>query len=66
MLIDVVGSRIRLDHPNAGRSVIQDHSPHNGFKRLHLTRASVRRASGFVLTGKQEVIDTVSTQEGRR
>src|SRR2546421_12766635 len=26
------------------------------FKRLHLTRASVRRASGFVLTGYAEVM----------
>src|SRR5438552_11535667 len=45
------GSRIHLDHRSAGRSVIQDHSSDHRFKRLHLTRASVRRASGFVLTG---------------
>jgi hypothetical protein len=50
------GSRIHLDHPNAGRSVVQDHSSDHRFKRLHLTRASVRRASGFVLTGNSEVI----------
>ncbi len=49
------GSRIHLDHPNAGRSVVQDHSSDHRFKRLHLTRASVRRASGFVLTGYAEV-----------
>src|SRR6266851_3271133 len=48
------GSRIHLDHPNAGRSVVQDHSSDHRFKRLHLTRASVRRASGFVLTGYPE------------
>src|SRR5258708_30853577 len=48
------GSRIYLDHPNAGRSVVQDHSSDHRFKRLHLTRASVRRASGFVLTGKPD------------
>src|SRR5438876_631894 len=46
------GSRIHLDHRSAGRSVIQDHSSDHRFKRLHLTRASVRRASGFVLTGE--------------
>src|SRR5438309_7023873 len=50
------GSRIHLDHRSAGRSVIQDHSSDHRFKRLHLTRASVRRASGFVLTGKWEFI----------
>src|SRR2546425_13195365 len=50
------GSRIHLDHRSAGRSVIQDHSSDHRFKRLHLTRASVRRASGFVLTGKPEII----------
>src|SRR5882724_5938451 len=50
------GSRIHLDHRSAGRSVIQDHSSDHRFKRLHLTRASVRRASGFVLTSKPEVI----------
>jgi hypothetical protein len=44
------GPRIQLDHPNAGPSVIQDHSSDHRLKRLHLTRASVRRASGFVLT----------------
>src|SRR5882672_10701271 len=44
------GSRIHLDHPNAGRSVVQDHSSDHRFKRLYLTRASVRRASGLVLT----------------
>src|SRR5438309_11217469 len=49
------GSRIHLDHRSAGRSVIQDHSSDHRFKRLHLTRASVRRASGFVLTGTPEV-----------
>jgi hypothetical protein len=49
------GSRIHLDHPNAGRSVVQDHSSDHRFKRLYLTRASVRRASGFVLTGYAEV-----------
>ena len=49
------GSRIHLDHPNAGRSVVQDHSSDHRFKRLHLTRASVRRVSGFVLTGNSEV-----------
>src|SRR5437879_7477643 len=48
------GSRIHLDHRSAGRSVIQDHSSDHRFKRLHLTRASVRRASGFVLTGYSE------------
>src|SRR5216684_2886331 len=48
-------SRIHLDHPNAGRSVVQDHSSDHRFKRLHLTRASVRRVSGFVLTGNSEV-----------
>jgi hypothetical protein len=51
------GSRIHLDHRSAGRSVIQDHSSDHRFKRLHLTRASVRRASGFVLTGKPEVMN---------
>jgi hypothetical protein len=50
------GSRIHLDDRRAGRSVIQDHSSDHRFKRLHLTRASVRRASGFVLTGKPAVI----------
>src|SRR5437870_1582129 len=50
------GSRIHLDHRSAGRSVIQDHSSDHRFKRLHLTRASVRRASGFVLTGNAEVM----------
>src|SRR6266849_6849974 len=54
------GSRIHLDHLNAGRSVVQDHSSDHRFKRLHLTRASVRRASGFVLTGDPEVIETAS------
>ena len=49
------GSRIHLDHPNAGRSVVQDHSSDHRFKRLHLTRASVRRASGFVLTGYSDI-----------
>jgi hypothetical protein len=49
-------SRIHLDHRSAGRSAIQDQSSDHHFKRLHLTRASVRRASGFVLTGKPEVI----------
>src|SRR5882724_4323135 len=49
------GSRIHLDHPNAGRSVVQDHSSDHRFKRLHLTRASVRRASGFVLTGNLDI-----------
>jgi hypothetical protein len=43
-------SRIYLDHPNAGLSVVQGHSSDHRFKRLHLTRPSVRRASGFVLT----------------
>src|SRR2546426_1200194 len=50
------GSRIHLDHRSAGRSVIQDHSSDHRFKRLHLTRASVRRASGFVLTGYAEIM----------
>src|SRR5213593_3268618 len=50
------GSRIHLDDPNARQSVIQDHSSDHRFKRLHLTRASVRRASGFVLTGYAEVM----------
>jgi hypothetical protein len=49
------GSRIHLDHRSSGRSVIQDQSSDHHFKRLHLTRASVRRASGFVLTGKPEI-----------
>jgi hypothetical protein len=48
------GSRIHLDHRSAGRSAIQDQSSDHHFKRLHLTRASVRRASGFVLTGYPE------------
>ena len=48
------GSRIHLDHRSAGRSVIQDHSSDHRFKCLHLTRASVCRASGFVLTGNSE------------
>ena len=51
------GSRIHLDHRSAGRSVIQDHSSDHRFKRLHLTRASVRRASGFVLTGYPEFMN---------
>ena len=59
------GSRIQLDHRSAGRSVIQDHSSDHRFKRLHLTRASVRRASGFVLTGNTEVIDGMKTKEFR-
>jgi hypothetical protein len=50
------GSRLHLDHPNAGRSVVQDHSSDHRFKRLHLTRASVRRSSGFVLTDYPELI----------
>ena len=50
------GSRIHLNHPNAGRSVVQDHSSDHRFKRLHLTRASVRRARGFVLTGYSETM----------
>jgi hypothetical protein len=45
-----------VDHPNAGQPVIQDRSSDHRFKRLHLTRASVRRASGFVLTSNPEVI----------
>src|SRR2546421_12756032 len=52
------GSRIHLDHRSAGRSVIQDHSSDHRFKRLHLTRASVRRASGFVQTD----FETISLQ----
>jgi hypothetical protein len=51
------GSGIHLDHRSAGQSIIQDHSSDHRFKRLDLTRASVRRASGFVLTGKQEGTD---------
>src|SRR2546430_5356567 len=50
------GSRIHLDHRSAGRSVIQDHSSDHRFKRLNLTRSSVRRASCFVLTGYAEVM----------
>jgi hypothetical protein len=42
--------RVRLEEMEKNGS-----SP-NHFKRLHRTRASVRRASGFVLTGKPEVI----------
>jgi hypothetical protein len=49
------GSRIHLDHPNVGRPVVQAHSSDHRFKRLHLTRASVCRASGFVLTDYSEV-----------
>jgi integrase len=45
-----------VDHRNAGRPVIQDRSSVHRFKRLHLTRASVRRASGFVLTGTLNLI----------
>jgi NmrA-like family len=51
------GSRIHLDDRSVGRPVIQDQSSDHHFKRLHLTRASVRRASDFVLTGKPEVMD---------
>jgi hypothetical protein len=43
------GSRIHLDDRSVGRSVIQDQSSDHHFKCLHLTRASVRRASGFVV-----------------
>jgi hypothetical protein len=43
-----------MDHRNAGRPVIQDRSSDHRFERLHLTPASVRRASGFVLTGNPE------------
>ena len=48
------GSRIHLDDPNAGQSVVQDRSSNHRFECLHLARASVRRASGFVLTGYSE------------
>ena len=51
-----------MDHRNAGRSVIQDRSSDHRFKRLHLTRASVRRASGFVLTGYPEVKSRPNSQ----
>ena len=55
MLIDVVVLAFTWIILTRGRSVVQDHSSDHRFKRLHLTRASVRRASGFVLTGYAEV-----------
>ena len=50
MLIKYIAPPIQRGHPNAGRSVGQDH------RRLRNTRGSVRRASGFVLTSHTESI----------
>jgi hypothetical protein len=36
------GSRIHLDDPNAGQSVVQDRSSNHRFECLHLARGSVR------------------------
>jgi hypothetical protein len=48
-----------------GGPVIQGHSS-KLFTPLRPTHAKRPPQSSFVLTGKQEVIETVSTQEGRR